>query len=734
MKSLLLSVLTIIVFTASLHAQQTQPPPPPDTVFPLGGLVNGLGGNTITELPQFGFNMLYNTVLPLGAGQGAVVDVGSWPTNGVSVDNFFPNGAELGFNPYFLETDINLVSNESGDAAWDLNNCWAEWDAKKSYLQCSAVYSGGSEWACIQPNTNQNPQTTTGFWIQAPEQWTSRNYTQGQYVWDKNPTPGQGELLRVCTTNEAAPQEPPGSDWCRPVWVDNPATNPPTTSCNPNDGSYNTGDAVYFYNNRKTPEPTTPALPFPNTAWVATENNLGQPPSSNHANLSWTQLVTKTGQLAGSGGREWQISQQDDNGSGVYLDYNFYANGPLVNSAGNDDFLGGGSTVYLDFISRLDPSNGHYTDLGSTPNDVPLYEIDATADVTEVGSYTINDVTTMINKVQQVPLTTQTPGTSPTDITYGDYSNYLTQSGYGANHWGNYASADPTNSPKAENPNIINFPNTSLQRNPKSTNPYSVFRLACQVTSGTSVNIAGNSGFDSSGAIFDISGPHQTQVGTTTTSISSIHFTLKSTAKAEGIFVRGVRLRTAGADWLYRGKLDLANSNVWGPQWAWVSNGNGGLTLQDNNFTNKYPWPGFDGVFQAMRNRILGYGSTAWNQFIGSQSGNECDWPSFRLYAYLNELWRAWTKEPHNGGEQRATCIKFIPTPGTGMKQDMAILVIIDRFTKINPEEFHLHHIKVRPFNWRIPQPEIMILNLIPIHPVMYKALCFFPAMLFRPK
>ena len=190
MKTLSLSILAFFTFIASLHAQTAIPP---DTVFPLGGLTSYLNGDNVHELPLFGLNFLYNAGHPYGPGQGAVQNNMSGSLAGC----LMPGGTYyLGYNPYFFQTDIDLVSNESGDAAWDLNNQWniPTWNAWMTYSTQNNNFSAvldqnGNEWICTVDNGtsfNQQPGTTAGnaSWVQPQGgQWMpSTNYAAGDQV------------------------------------------------------------------------------------------------------------------------------------------------------------------------------------------------------------------------------------------------------------------------------------------------------------------------------------------------------------------------------------------------------------------------------------------------------------------------------------------------------------------------------------------------------------------------
>ena len=600
----LLSILTILLFTSSLRAQQQQPAPPPDTVFPLGGLYgiqNGVGAGLL----KFGLNMEYSGTLSGNPGQGAIIDEGGAGigTDSLSLNLFLPGGTYArGYNPYYLETDVDLVSNESGPAAWDLNNVWYTplWTTSGTYNQGQLVTdAGGNLWVCIATNTGKQLSDNT-YWFQ----------TSGSpLTWDIPTRYSPGE--------EAYFYEDDGDGY-----ADN-RLNPLGNASPPNNTNLSS---------------LSPA--WPNTAWVSAVplsfGNDGQTPGFGNQQPSgdwwWTQIATKAGSPIppNSNVSEWNIPFSTGDIGKAYLDYTFYANSPLTNGGG--DFLGGGKTIYLDFISRLDPgkSNQNFAYLPGNPDDDAVYEIDATAHFIEQSSTDGGKTWTDIADAY-------VPAQGNSMITYGDYGDQTT--GYGYRYDAGYANAHFGNDYNTELHNIINFPNPTLQSTYTSPNPYSVYRLAFILpqTDNPRLTSPNSTPWDSlyqdpptTGTIYK-------------TTITSIHFALKCGQYGNGIFVRGVRLRTGGADWLLRGKLDNHNSSyLWPP-------GN----------TNGTTWPGINSgpncIFRSIKNdftnpKTKNYPASAWPQILGITANGETDWPSFRVYAYLNELWRKWSKD--NGGQK----------------------------------------------------------------------------------
>src|SRR5579884_3681229 len=217
-----LFAIVLLSSTPSLHAQQVQPPVPVDTVFPLGGLVNGLNTNIdpTTELPRFGLNMLYN-------GSNGVPGIVGLPTD---LNYFIPSGTYgVGWNPLFAQGDFDLTSNETGTSAWDLFSNWGlvvgaltthdEWKMPSdvdltakthpgyylwgfnsaSTYSSTAVYQQGqwvtvsgssSVWVCKQENTTgQTPSSTnTNFWSEITPYNPSSNYSSTDYVTASDPS------------------------------------------------------------------------------------------------------------------------------------------------------------------------------------------------------------------------------------------------------------------------------------------------------------------------------------------------------------------------------------------------------------------------------------------------------------------------------------------------------------------------------------------------------------------
>jgi len=693
MKPLLLSILAMFAFVLSpLRAQQKQPPPPPVSVFPLGGLTaSGPSGDYKDEFPLFGFNMWYNgSPAQLNPGQGAIGDIGGGDATigGLSLDGaFFPKNV---YNPYFFEADADLVSNESGLSAWDLNNAWytPQWVKNTTYQPGNLITDvNGIEWTCVTTNTQStfaatttSGNNTTINWaqVQTPMPWVSgQSYSNSNSagladyvtfagtlwrctttsttaapedahwsvwmnpaVWNTGLTCWKNEYalttddgnLWQCRIDESTAQKPaPGaSDWtlihAAPKWtmgnnyssgdyvffadasgrdwiyyslssINNDQTPPGNNDwapaiwvANPHDNSgipYNQGDLVCFYQDPLNPNPfyqspdANSAWPIRNTIWVAHEQNyvdcgwcanLGQSPIGG----PWVQLAPKTGQQVPPAPAigEWQIAQGDDKINNISTGiYLDYTFNAVGPWTSTGDFLGGNKALYLDFIYSLDPSKYSGTD--------DLFNITATAQ--------LDDGTTLT-----------APG-NDTAISIADYTNYANGGTYSTSsldsHWGNDV--------KTENPRILKFPDKTLTGINPDPNQYAVRRLGFELPAGSTAHI------------------------------TSVHFTLKKTAKSNGIFVRGVRLRTEDMDLLLRGKLNAPNSNFYWPPtttttWAGLTSGTNGLfqTIK-NNFDTKYASFG---------------AAAAWSNWLGIQVGNEMNWNAFRVYAYIDSLWRQWTR------------------------------------------------------------------------------------------
>jgi hypothetical protein len=355
---------------------------------------------------------------------------------------------------------------------------------------------------------------------------------------------------------------------------------------------------------------------------IASNTNDEPPGTSN----DWQ--IAKLGQpvpLTANAGAEWDIPPGGSPSTTTYLD----ASGvnSLTETAGNpSDLLGGAGVLYLDFVSRLDMGtfkSPNYT-FGNTTN---VYEINASALVIEQQTTdggntwttrTTNLAGTTLPTSNILPLNPPCGDPScPTCvcITKGDYTAYNTPStpSYGSQHFGNDYATELTN--------ILNFPNPMDPGNP-SSNPYSVFRLKFVVP-----------------GVFD---PNQTlNDGTMIRTIApSMNFSLKGTQNSQGIFVRGVRIRSDWADDLYRGEFDTHS----------ISQNGDGHTLQlfstDPNTGAKTTLTnGLGGATSSAFWRIENSaGANNWKGALGFNVGLEPKWPLYRCFAYINEQFRAWSK------------------------------------------------------------------------------------------
>ncbi len=229
------------------------------------------------------------------------------------------------------------------------------------------------------------------------------------------------------------------------------------------------------------------------------------------------------------------------------------------------NFSNGGIKGYLDFVYRIDISADY-------PN--------------------ISDPSTVIYQIQYTVHYSDGSASALTtaNLTFGDYTNYYT-SGYQATFGNDYTS---------EILNIKTFPNQARTGvSPTGTNNYSVFRIP----------IALSAGQDSS-----------------KTYISGVDFKLLKTAASNGIFVRGVRIRSQHSDWLFRGKLNY-----------------------DAPANSQYPngYPGLYTTFQGVKNIM---GNTGWKNMLIGKAGNELGPDVWRAFAYVDSMWRRWTRG--HGGQK----------------------------------------------------------------------------------
>ena len=335
-------------------------------------------------------------------------------------------------------------------------------------------------------------------------------------------------------------------------------------------------------------------------------------------------------------GAEWKIAPGGSPAGTDYLDAGSNNNSLTVPIGSPSDFLGGAGILYLDFVSRIEPSQ--YQPIMNQPG-TTIYDLSSSAQVLEQQS-TDGGVTWTTRTTNLSGATLPTSNIFPVNqscgdascptcicITLGDYGNAKdhSQQGY---YNPDYASTHFGNDYSTELDNILTYPNPNDPGVSQSQN-YSVFRIK----------------FDIAGAGYDLNQtlPDKTIIRTI---VSSINFSLIGTSNSQGIFVRGVRVRTDWADDLYRNKF-LTSSTA-------PDRNTLGL-YDDKNQINVPIDQGLEGqqgadvgLFQHLKSDM----GNNWQYATLLDVGNECNWPAWRTFAYLNEALRKWSSLPANGGRQ----------------------------------------------------------------------------------
>jgi len=589
MKNNLLSILTIIVVAGSLRAQPVhQPIPPPDTVFPLGGLT-GAGSNAVAttvaqQLPNFGLNMEYNGPLPLGPGQTSVGGTGSGL--GGHLNDFVPSGTYgLGYNPLFAEWDFNLASNESGITAWDL---WSNWELAAGTLNAnnewfipipplgsdltlqghpgyylwglnqplaynsSTLYQQGQQvtfstgdptcpytvWRCNQANSKgQTPSCSTSSpWGHYDLYSSGNSYNLGDMVSFTPSDPNCQYILWYCTHHTSGNN--PGCS--SPFWVPANQLGLGTLAISPYNSSviYTKGMLATF---------STGVSSCPNAYWTCIQQTLGDGSSTCNPGCSSNYWVAADPQTLGM----------------------FPGPAPVA-AAATPNF-------YIDFVSRVDRLA--YSSISDPTTGIYALELSVVwSDFSNSITYTYSTdggqtwTTATGSGIQDIPITIN-------DLEY-------------AGNGGNFT---PLSN---ENLNLLNFPNPKLEPQTKnySSNPYTIKRIKIQTNGKTPIGITLN--------LKNLNG------------------------NANGIYVRGVRIRSDYADHLYRNDF-YSNS-----------------TLSDGDQISTSILSMLNGVKSSTT-------SSNWKLTEAINIGNECNWESWRPFAYLNEAWRNWTKQIANGGKQK---------------------------------------------------------------------------------
>ncbi|MDP4198310.1 MAG: T9SS type A sorting domain-containing protein [Bacteroidota bacterium] len=247
----LLSIMIAIVVplttikVESIRAQ-TPRPPVPDWVFPLGALSFGTGLNgTISdfseELLKFGLNTYFDGI-PLNPDRSPQLLTIPGETAYLNKDIdagglgwFFPNGEA--YNPLFAEWDFNLASNESGDAAWDLQSSWR--------LRTGSLNSN-DEWSIGPTSADLSSQGHAGYYLWGFNEptgsvaaFTSGTYNAGNPVVQAQTDPNCPFSFWVC--NQDGTQSQPSCS--------NASWNPMSqTNILPFPGvNYSNSEAPYFY-------------------------------------------------------------------------------------------------------------------------------------------------------------------------------------------------------------------------------------------------------------------------------------------------------------------------------------------------------------------------------------------------------------------------------------------------------------------------------------------------------
>ncbi|MDP4199894.1 MAG: hypothetical protein Q8922_12035 [Bacteroidota bacterium] len=487
----------VLVLTA--NAQDSRPSPPvPYTVFPLGGLSFGLTHDSVKwnkYLPGLGLNTVSNDGVNGDNGSTGRQDVlGGGLTKGLdgwpAFSDFGANGQ--GYLFYYGQSDLNLASNERGAAAWDLG---ANWRLKK--------------WPTpLDPQSLPPGYPYPEYYIGSSD-WAEPSHTYYLEDFDNAPAdyvPGtayhyQNRVRYSGTDNEGYP-----------IWecfwdngVPQGITNIPPGNTGPNWGTRSDGSVGFLY---WTPVPL-PNMPNFDQFFYIPNYSGSQAYSKGHmvhdviAGCTPQYWQCKVDQSQGTepscpdGGANWQPASPD-----------------IAHLVPNPTM-----SFFLDFIYRLDNDAAHnfpYNYAGRTDADV-AYNLelgvvwgDGTGDATSSFSYS--------HDTNHSPFNSVTSGTVDVPITWGDFSNFL---------------SSPSNVP-SENPMVLNFPAQKWQIG--NTQSYVIKRIMVQAPSIQ--NTDGTTTFRCPNAIT----LNLKQGGTHGGGITN----------SQGIYVRGVRLRTDESDHFFR--------------------------------------------------------------------------------------------------------------------------------------------------------------------------------------